>query len=384
MDKIFSIVRAGLCIIVAGLCLLPSAMMNIRVRQDMGGDFSVSLACIGSVVIAAAIVILIEISIKTRQFQRLLWCLPIFLLFFGFNLSNAVSLSGASRTAFTAPRITVLQTMKTLKSQLRTATENRDRLRAISGGMTPGMLESEIRQKQLSDPAIWSRTRNCREGHGTGRTDSAQFCGEIAAMKAKLAAARKVKALDIRIDRLNGKILDLPVVTEAEHPHIAALINVYSIMFEKPTDAIRHRLRTGSDLLFGIVVEALGAFGPAVLVLLLWPSSLMPETPARPGTPTKPKREPIAKPIDESAERFLAECVRAQQDAKVTAANLYNSYNAWAIERGLTPVNQTVFGRAAGQSFPRKRIDNRVNYIGATLKDPIRLVAAPRTLKLVR
>jgi len=321
---VWRMVLAGLAVILSVACLVPSAMMNVQVRMAMSGNISIALACILSVTVAAALVLIAENSWKSRQFHRLAWVVPIFVLLFSFNLSNAVSLAGSGRMAFTEPRVTVLRTLHSLKATLQTMQTERQRYSAAAGAKTPGMIEAEISGHQLSNQKVWNRTDQCSD---VTRDDSGNFCAELAGMRANLSAANKVADLDEKIAVTKSKIAKLPVYSETESPHVSALVNVYSA-FWPVTDRIRKHIRIGSDVAFGAVVETLAAFGPMVFTLLLWPGPL---GTAKPRARTK--SQPSEEVTDDSAGRFLAECVTVKKGAHVPAQDLYGAFRTWTINR---------------------------------------------------
>ncbi|GBF25030.1 hypothetical protein MnTg02_00059 [bacterium MnTg02] len=363
------IVRAALCLIVSAACLVPSAAMNVQVRMATGGNLSVALACILSVMLAATLVIIAEDSWKSRQFHRLVWAVPLFLVLFFFNLSNAVSLAGADRTAYAEPRTKAIQTMRSLKATMQTMQTERERYSIAAGGKTPGMIEAEISSHQLSNQKVWNRTDQCSD---VTRDDSGNFCAELAGMTAKLSAANKVVDLDGKIADTKNKITKLPVYSETESPHVSALVNVYSA-FWPVTDKIRKHMRVGSDVAFGVVVETLAAFGPMVFALLLWPENL---GTARPRARARAKKEPVKLPVDQSAATFLAACVTARKGSNVPSSDLYSGYKVWCVERGIEPITLTAFGTMAGKFYDKRRIGNRMSYLDIALKERVKLVAA--------
>ena len=367
-STVWRIVCATLCILVSAACLVPSAWMNVQVRMEANGNLSIALACILSVIVAAALVLIAENSWKSRQYHRLIWVMPIFALLFLFNLTNAVSLAGSGRMAFTDPRVTVLQTLHSLKSTMKTMQTERKRYSAVADGKTPGMIVAEISSHQLSNQRIWNRSHQCLD---VTLDDSGAFCSALAQMTARLAAAREVEDLDGKIDATKSKLEGLPVYSETESPHVASLVNVYSA-FWPVTDKIRKRLRVGSDVALGVVVEALAAFGPMVFALFLWPGNLGTAKPRAPA-----KKEPDNEPVDQSAATFLADCVTVKKGSHVPARDLYGAFKTWAIERNLQPITQTAFGKQAGQIHHKKRIDNRTSYLDIELKNRLKLVAAP-------
>jgi len=371
ISTFWRIVCAALCIVISAACLVPSAAMNVQVRMATDSNLSIALACILSVIVAAALVLIAENSWKSRQFHRLAWVVPIFVLLFSFNLSNAVSLAGSGRMAFTDPRVTVLQTLHSLKSTMKTMQTERERYSIAAGGKTPGMIRAAIRTKELSEPKIWKRTNHCGTGlKDVDRTDSGIFCAELASMKANLSAANKVSDLDRTIAVTKSKIEALPVHSETESPHVSALVNVYST-FWPVTDKIRKHMRVGSDVVFGIVVETLAAFGPMVFALLLWPESL---GTARPRA--RAKKEPKKEPGDQSAAKFLAACVTARKGSNVPSSDLYSGYKVWCVERSIEPITLTAFGTIAGKLYEKKRMGNRIAYLDIQLKERLKLVAA--------
>ena len=370
---VWRIVCATLCILVSAACLVPSAWMNVQVRMEAGGNLSIALACILSVIVAAALVLIAENSWKSRQFHRLAWAVPIFTLLFLFNLTNAVSLAGSGRMAFTEPRVTVLQTLHSLKSTMKTMQTERERYSIAAGGRTSGMIRAAIRTKELSEPKIWKRTNHCGSGlKDVDRTDSGIFCAELASMKANLSAANKVSDLDRTIAVTKSKIEALPVYSETESPHVSALVNVYSA-FWPVTDRIRKHMRIGSDVAFGVVVETLAAFGPMVFTLLLWPG-ILGTTRSRARAPVK--KEPDNEPVDQSAATFLAACVMARKGSNVPSSDLYSGYKVWCVERGIEPITLTAFGTIAGKLYEKRRIGNRMSYLDVELKERLKLVAS--------
>ena len=146
---VWRMVLAGLAIIGSVACLVPSAMMNIRVRQEMGGDLSVALACIAAVALAAACVIVAENAWKNQQYQRLVWCAPVFAVLFAFNISNAIGLAGADRSAFTEPRTAAVQTLHSLRARLETMKDERGPYRITAGGSTPDLAKSTLSLLEL-------------------------------------------------------------------------------------------------------------------------------------------------------------------------------------------------------------------------------------------
>ena len=369
---VWRMVLAGVTVIGSVACLVPSAMMNLEVRGAMEDNLPGALACIGAVAMAALMLLVAEISIKNRAFYHLLWCLPVFVLMFGFNLWNATSLAGAKREAFTAPRITVVQTMKALKSQLRTVKKGHEKYDKLAGGWGPDVIETEISKQKLSKPDIWRRTKECAlSGHGRWRSDSQAFCEGIADLRQKLAASKKAEIFNFKIAALNDKILALPVVTETDHPAIASIMRVYSTFWPE-ADNMKARFQIGSDIFYGVVVEALAAFGPIALKLLLWPASLIAPAPA---ARARQRREP-AKPESGSVSTFLSESITVKRGAHVPSSDLYGSFKLWCVERGIEPITLTAFGKQAGKVYQKKRIDNRTAYLDIELRERLKLVAS--------
>ena len=366
---VWRMVLAGLAIIGSVACLVPSAMMNIRVRQEMGGDLSVALACIAAVALAAACIIVAENSWKHGQYQRLLWCAPVFAILFAFNISNAIGLAGANRSAFTEPRTVAVQALHSLRARLETMKGERGAYRITAGGSTPGMIKAAISARQLKNQKVWNRTGQCRD---VTLDVSGAFCAELAFMKAKFEAAKKVEALDADIAAINARIAVTPVYTETEHPHIKSMIRAYGT-FWPVTDQVREQIRIGSDMLFGFTVEIIAAFGPSLLVFLLWP-----ETPM--SVASKPRARAKSQPKEDRADdlprRFLADCVTVRKGSNVPSSDLYSGFKVWCIERKLTPISQTAFGKQAGKVYQKKRIDNRTAYLDIELKNRLKLVAA--------
>jgi len=364
---IIRMLRMILCIVASMLCLAPSAWINVSVRTQMDGNLAIAAACVASVIIAAICVIAAEIAWRDRRYARLFWLAPVFVILLAFNLSNAIALSGANRTVFTEPRRTAMKDREDFKGRLSALISERSRYRDASASMSPGMIQGQIEAHRLTNQRVWNRTGRCQN---VTRDDSGAFCAELASLKGKLAAAAKAEQLDAKIAALNAKLAETPRYEQVEHPHIEAMTNVYATFFPL-TERTREQVRVASDLLFGVTIEIVAAFGPVLAFLLLWPGT---------QDPAKPKREPKAEPKAGSDEEvvalFLNDCTLARQDAKVLAMNLYNAFRAWCADMELEPISQNSFGRHIGKSYTRKKIDGRSAYAGLTLSKPVRLVSS--------
>lgn len=66
-------------------------------------------------------------------------------------------------------------------------------------------------------------------------------------------------------------------------------------------------------------------------------------------------------------ELFIQECCELDEETRVPAKVLYQTFKEWARENGQYEMNNTKFGKEMGQKFQKIKSNGKMNYIGVTI-----------------
>lgn len=353
------------------LCLVPSAAINITVRLEQEAGIGPILVAIFAVALAAFALIGADKAWNNRNIGAFFLMLFMFVGLFTFNIFNAIGLSSATRDSVTAPRQTAMETVTRLKTQLSSLSSQRQEFAKVAGNDTPEMINAEIREYQLQNQRIWIRTNHCGTGkRDITRADSARFCGNLAKMKAKLAAAIKVSEIDADIKSVQKGLGSIAVHNTESDPFVAGVTSVANV-FVNLGETGEKKVSVAYDLSFGMAAEIISNFGPWALVYFLWPV-------AAPGTRRKlkaAKQKVEAVDIGGQIEQFMDHAVMTKHGSNIQAGVLYRSYKNWCDKEGIEVANQTAFGKKLTElGFEKNKIRSNVFYLNIQIKEVLKAV----------
>lgn len=178
-----------------------------------------------------------------------------------YNLSSAIGAASMARSDVAGARKTNGAHEAQLQKQLAEAEAERARRAKTAREQTPAEVEAAIALLTREHEQAWRRSKQCVEAT---RDESLQLCASHAAKKAELDAAKKVEALDLRIDELRRQLLSAPSASSDEpaDPQAANIANALGLI---GVGAETATVGTILNLLFAVAIEAIGALGPVVL-----------------------------------------------------------------------------------------------------------------------
>lgn len=343
------------CIALCALCLLPSILINIQARMDNEGNIAIATTCGMSVVVAALALLIVEKSAHYRQYQRLFWCLPLFIVLFIFNLSNAIGLAGQSRTFFVEQKNSAAKQVEDYTKRLSTLNEQYRNLTKDTKGKPASAFQAELSALEQSriflSPARSNRCKNATA------EESINLCGRWRSLKVMVPLAKKAETLARKIQFLQEKLDALPKAKHMEtHPHVQAMLNVWGVIF--PANAETQRLiAIVNDLLLGFVIEIIAGFGPTLMTILFWPV----KSEVKANSKTK-QRSVVKNQKVDPVQQFMTENITSAPGRSLSAKAVHKRYCDWCSQNNIVPVSNTVFGRKTGQ-YARRKVKGRVQYV---------------------
>jgi hypothetical protein len=222
----------------------------------------------------------------------------------------------------------------------------KDKLNELGHVRAAGAIQADISEKRLD--RLFDRSRQCSDATAA---ESRDLCQAIERLNAELAIAQEAKTLQGKLDDVNLRLSKMNVADalKSVDPQAEALGRMTGLS----PDTVRTAL--------AVLIAALIELGSGLGFWLLLPA----ETPKRekPKAPAKVAAAKKSKPVQEAArepeacivERWVNADVLRRKDSFCPRNEFRAAFESWCQANGLTPVNDTAFGRRmTALKFTRK------------------------------
>ena len=206
-------------------------------------------------------------------------------------IGNAASHSDVARDVASS-RLSQKQRLEDRRNEL--SQGRRDQV-AIAGNTTPDSIDAEIRAAKSTNAKLWNASFSCDPAWIT-RDQTKEFCGGLAKLEAKKAAAIKRDEIERQLAKLDAQDVEAP--PSAVDSYVANMGRFIGLLGYSVDDKAKELIAASRDWLKGIGVELLAAFGPAALLALLSrPAGHQHQAPQpQPQPQRKPEKAAKAKP----------------------------------------------------------------------------------------
>lgn len=389
-------ILATVAALVAPLPLIPAVLVNL---ESAAGASYAWVACAVATVIMSAV--FVEVSklawMDRRWFMGWMFFLAGFACLVG-NLNNALVNASATSDHRSDHRAKIIADAEKARSQRSQWSQSRIEQSRIAGEIAADVIEADIQAKIASDSRRWQATSQCDPLQVTV-DQSREFCGEVAALRAKKAAAEKRDELDKKIADLDRRTSGTEVVTSVDPyaDNVAAFMGLFGIVL---TDEQKSILGASRDWLKTILLELLATLGPSA-VLYPFQRGAHRREPRSPEPELKkpaPQRAPVAAPISAAASTapidgsppiplgdpfhaFVAHCLESHDGSYMRAGDAWKLWQHYCQSKQLDVGTQKSFGQKMKTRFAHDRNNNRPRYLNLrakalTAEPPLRLAVS--------
>ena len=297
-----------------------------------------------------------------RQYMRVTLATAAFLVFTGYSLVSSFGLAAIQRADKLGEHTAVAAVYEDRKREV-------DRLLAQRGQLpafVPATAEAVKAAQDAVDAAEKSRADECRSRGRFCRqreTEEAGKRSDLGTVMANHELTKQAARIDSAIEAARAKLgsIDTRVAKSEADPQAAAISRL--------TGGNEELVRTGLHAMIAILVELGSGLG-----LYLVFGHRVHAAERRQSMPVQVQQPVATYAVDEpmtiegpedAIQRFVIENVRPTQDARITGAEMYAAYEAWAEGQGLEPLSPAMFGRL--MPWRKDRIGGRVWYLDAAL-----------------
>jgi hypothetical protein len=397
-----TIAKAAICVVP----IIPAVRVNLDAAAGQGEAWTIF--AIGSVMAGA---VFIELCLEGRGFVKTALFAMLATFFVSLNVLNAIgnaaSHSDVARDVASS-RLSQKQRLEDRRNEL--SQGRRDQV-AIAGNTTPDSIDAEIRAAKSTNAKLWNASFSCDPAWIT-RDQTKEFCGGLAKLEAKKAAAIKRDEIERQLAKLDAQDVEAP--PSAVDSYVANMGRFIGLLGYSVDDKAKELIAASRDWLKGIGVELLAAFGPAALLSLLSrPAGHQHQAPqSQPQPQRKPEKaaKAIVAPIvaetsenasaavpatvaivatsqsgdDPEIDAFHARRLETVQGEFITAAALFNAWQADCVEHGIEPGSQKAFSQRIQKRVGYDRNSGRPKYCHVRLKPAhVRVAHAPLRLAVV-
>ena len=365
---------------IAALPLAPAIKINLDAAQGQGETWAV--VGIGFVIFGAICIEHAIHAIRDRQaFSAALWGL----LGFGFlalNLLNAIGdLSAHSDNSRDQNRARI-DAAATISEQRQQWSQRRAEQAKIAGEETPDSIEAEARAFKAANAAILRASQDCDPA--TLYSDRAKtFCGALAKLDAKRAAATKRDEIDAKLARLDEKAEtkgEAPSTVDSFADAVADGLNAFGYQIDEKGKLAIVRARDWGK---SAGVELLAGFGPTALLLLFLRagSPAQAEEAPRPVPSPRPAAKPASAPpvepsatiatistVNDSLHSFAVRRLERVDGEMVAAGAMWLLWKEDCEAHGVEPGTQQAFGRNLKKMFAHEKNNSRPRYLNVRVK----------------
>lgn len=374
---IVRILAGSMVAMVAAASLAPSVAINIDHAMNTGGQWSLLVLAVMSVLAAPICLAALPNLLAHKRFDLAGGAAVLFVVALVFNLSNAVGLAGGARDHQREGRERKIARVSNARERLTMVAAMVADGRKTARDETPAMIDAELIGLR-ADP-IFARSKSCVD---VTLPDSKTHCGKIADALRRHGAAERVRQLEIERAELVAKVDAwgvAPSTPDAKVDRLARLTGIGEMM-------IGISLNVNTALL----AELLGAFLPAIAFAVVWPIGRNDATVAQarpvvseekpPVTPPAATGAPPAKPqqttsgksvssaIPDSVRLFADRCLIKRPGANIQAKDLFASYCADCRDALMTPETQKRFGLAMAELGFEKKDGRVIQYLNVALR----------------
>ena len=375
-----TIAKAAICV----LPIIPAVKVNLDAAAGQGEAWTIF--AIGSVMAGA---VFIELCLEGCGFVRTALFAMLATFFVSLNVLNAIgnaaSHSDVARDVASS-RLSQKQRLEDRRNEL--SQGRRDQV-AIAGNTTPDSIDAEIRAAKSTNAKLWNASFSCDPAWIT-RDQTKEFCGGLAKLEAKKAAAIKRDEIERQLAKLDAQDVEAP--PSAVDSYVANMGRFIGLLGYSVDDKAKELIAASRDWLKGIGVELLAAFGPAALLSLLSrPAGHQHQAPQpQPQPQRKPEKAakaivaPIVAETQENPPATVANVATSQDDAAmdafvgrrletvqgefITAAALFKTWQADCAEHGIEPGSQKAFSQRIQRRVGYDRNSGRPRYCHVRLK----------------
>lgn len=358
----------------------PSVILNCHLAMQGAWPWAFFGTLISSVIFAAFMGVRLENALAARRFGLMFAFAPLFLIAVIFNFIMALGSVSISRDSFAGKRAIQIQSQDILRDRNASLGKALASLRSVTNGQVAGVIQAELAQLQASN--IYARTKGCAPTEVT-LSESEVYCGKVAKVMAKLAAAKKSDDLMKEQKRIWADLTaveDAPSAADPQASTLAILIGA-GTNIDKNTEKIT---KAGISGLFALIAEIMAAFGPMV-------SSFKFDKEKRQEDPKLANNLAMGKPQrrkrrnkSHNSEASLADVkiwfqsrIEARSGAEIASGTLYQDFKTWCYATNLAPLNITRFGNFLTNDLKLRKIRNsHVKYLDVALKPALRVVSS--------
>jgi hypothetical protein len=360
----------GVARCLAVLLLAPALIFNVDWTGH--GSWHANAAAVTMIVASA---IFIEAARHVRDWMLTpLFIVGALLLVYGNTKQAMRNLSLATEVA-TEARAATLATGSQAWSHRSQLGRRRDEQVKIAGETAVGALEAQLQLLQLSDHRAWNATSGCEDV--TARA-SAQFCGRVAEVRAKIEAAKVRDRIDEELSKLPLPVAASDTAEVAADPYTTNVVALLKEIGFKPSERI---VKAEEALTRAFLFEMVAALGPTAWLVIVNLGAGIGATVAahvrrapRPVPASGEKPEPAAAEIADDYDRCIADCFEDAPGAHMKAKDIRPIAQAWFETRQIKLDEKQLWMRL-GAKFTRDANNNRPRYLGlkVRMKGPPRL-----------
>lgn len=391
-----TIATATICV----LPIIPAVRVNLDAAAGQGEAWTIF--AIGSVIAGA---VFIELCLEGRGFVKTALFAALATFFVSLNVLNAIGNAASHSDVARDVASSRLSQKQRLEDRRNELSQGRKEQVAIAGNTTPDSIEAEIRAAKAANSKLWNASFSCDPAWIT-RDATREFCGGLAKLEAKRAAAVKRDEIDRQLADLDAKDVEAPPA--AVESYVANMGRFIGLLGYSVDDKAKELIAASRDWLKGVGVELLAAFGPAALLALLSRPSAPPIASPQPQPQRKPEKAVKAKVAatvaetpenlpagnvaivatsqsggDPEIDAFHARRLETVQGEFITAAALFKAWQADCAAQGIEPGSQKAFSQRIQRRVGYDRNSGRPRYCHVRLKPAhVRVEHAPAPLRL--
>jgi len=386
-------------VLAAGVLLAVSAAMNWRFGFSLGRtEFDGQIygaASVASDCMKALVPFFFFAAWRNRMWSQAAASAVVWLVVTGYSLTSALGHAQLNRGDTAGGRAAEAQSYQDHRADLKRAT---DQLSWVPQHRPEKTVEADLASARSQK--AWTWTKACTEISGKS---SADYCKNVRALEAELAAAQQSATLEARVAEIQAKM------SKTEKGHALAEADPQAAVLAKLAHLVGFQglktedVQTALTVLVALLLEIGSGFGmfiafsqwrlherqaPAAPQMVTVASHTVAAPVAAPvavavsqkprsvGIANDNKSVPAARLMapETDVERFYKERIESQEGSSLTATALYEDYCAWCEEQQKEPLALPTFGREFGDLGVQKaKIAGRVRYIGISLKSGMEL-----------
>ncbi len=392
--------RNGLATIVAtmakaAICLLP-IIPAVRVNLDgaAGQGEAWTIFAIGSVMAGA---VFIELCLEGRGLARSALFALLAVFFVSLNVLNAIGNAASHSDVARDVASSQIEKKGRIVARRLELSQGRKEQANVAGAATPESVEADIRAAKAANSRLWSASFEC-DPRWITKDATREFCGNVAKLEAKKAAAVRRDEIDRQLAELDAKDVEAPPA--AVDSYVANIGRFLSLLGYSIDAEAKELIAASRDWLKGIGVELLAAFGPAALLALLsrpgLPASQAPQAAPQPQRkPEKAAKATVAPMVanvanacaatpeivanvanvatsqnddDAGIAAFVARRIETAQGEFIGATALYAAWKADCAAHGVEPGSQKAFSQRIQKRIGYDRNSGRPRYCHVRIK----------------